>query len=199
MISWRQAIDDLRKEIRTAKANGNQVMAMTYFENILDELNSIYHEVEIKEISGTSEKDDLKDFFKSQREMINHSYEHAKQYANIIVIGGYAGLFTIWSFTKEDLEKWQVLSIGFSILISFSIFLVFELYSSYIRTTQVIDLQKELESAEKLNELPEEYGKSEQIRLARYLKIWPIFYFSAVGFALVAALLLGYSFVVGLI
>jgi hypothetical protein len=58
---------------------------------------------------------------------------------------------------------------------------------------------KELLAAEKLNKFPKEYGKSEIIRANKFMAIWPYFFFGAVAFALLAALILIYSFVSNLI
>ena len=199
MWDWRYPIDEIRKEVRKARSQGNALASLDGIDNLLDDLSSSFSRLEAEDNKKKTEEEELKEFFKSQREMITHSYEHGKQYANIIVIGGYAGLFTMWSFTKGQLEKWQVLSVGLCMLLSFIFFLVFELYSSWLRSTQVIRQINELDKAEKLNKLPDEYGKSELNRLSVFLKVWPYFFFLAVGFALVAALILGYSFICGLI
>ena len=105
--------------------------------------------------------DEFQDFINAQKEVVVNSYEHARQYLNIIILGGYAGLFTIWSFTKSDLQTWQVLSVGLCILLSLLIYIFFELYGSWLRTTQVNNQMKELLEAEQLNRFPDEYGKSE--------------------------------------
>ncbi|MEW8254820.1 MAG: hypothetical protein AB2747_10730 [Candidatus Thiodiazotropha taylori] len=142
---------------------------------------------------------ELQEFIEKQKEVVASSYEHAKQYSNIIILGGYAGLFAIWNFTREDLEKWQVLSVGLCTLVSLFIYIVFELYGSWLRSTQVSNQMKELNQAEQLNKFPEAYGKSELARAQKYMALWPYFFFGAIAFALVAALILIYSFISGLV
>lgn len=141
----------------------------------------------------------LEEFIKKQKEVLASSYEHAKQYSNIIILGGYAGLFTIWNFTRESLEKWQVLTVGFCTLISLFIYIVFELYGAWLRSTQVNNQMKELLKAERLGQFPLEYGKSELARVQKFMAIWPYFFFGAILFALIAAFILMYSFISGLI
>lgn len=142
---------------------------------------------------------ELAEFIEKQKEVVTSTYEHAKQYSNIIILGGYAGLFTIWNFTREDLQKWQVLTVGLCTLISLFIYIVFELYGAWLRATQVHNQIRELVEAERLNQFPVEYGKSEMARAQRFMAIWPYFFFGAVLFALAAALILVYSFVSGLL
>ncbi len=140
-----------------------------------------------------------KEFVEKQKEVLANSYEHAKQYSNIIILGGYAGLFAIWNFTKDDLVKWQTLSVGLCIFSSIFIYIVFELYGSWLRSTQVNNQMQELHEAERLDRFPEEYGKGELARAKKYMAIWPYFFFGSIAFALIAAAILVYSFITGLI
>ena len=142
---------------------------------------------------------DVAEFIESQKEMLASSYEHAKQYVNIIILGGYAGIFAIWNFTSDDLEKWQTLAVGLCVLTSLFIYIVFELYGVWLRTTQVRNQMQQLEEAGQLNMLPAEYGKSEMERAKRYIAIWPYFFFGAISFALAGSAILIYSFVCGLV
>lgn len=142
---------------------------------------------------------DLNHFVEKQKEVIANSYEHSKQYANVIVIGGYAGIFAVWNFTKDDLERWQTLASGLCVLSSLLIYIIFELYSSWFRSSQMSRQLKQLEEAERLDRLPEKFGKAEQERAQQFIKIWPYFFFIAVSFALAGASILIYSFVSGLL
>lgn len=198
MWDWRYPINDIRKVVRKSRSGGVFQTSLDEIDNLLDDLTATYSQLE-SEDSGKEKSDSLADFFKNQREMITHTYEQSKQYANVIVLGGYAGLFTIWNFTRDHLQSWQALLVGLFILLSFSCYLVFELYSSWLRSTQLINQLSELEKAEKQHEIPKEYGKSEQNRAKLFIKLWPYFFFPAVGFSLLAAVLLGYSFIYGLL
>ena len=114
-----------------------------------------------------------KELIEKQKELLAlaNSYRDAKQYSNIILFSGYAGLFAIWNFTKGDLQKWQVLSVGLCILLSLFIYIVFELYGAWLHSTQVRNQIKEPQEAEQLN------GFSE-----KYMAAWP--YFSPVQLCL---------------
>jgi hypothetical protein len=199
MWDWRYPINNIRDEVRKGRTQGESVTSFNSLDNLLDQLSSSYERLEKEDTEkAKAEINDDKEYIEKQKELIITSYEHGKQYTNIIIFGGYAGLFTIWNFTKDQLQSWQVLSVGLCILLSLFLYITFELYGSWLRTTQVSNQIKELEEAEKLHELPENYGKSEQARAAKFISMWPYFFFSAIGFALIAAFILIYSFISGL-
>lgn len=144
-------------------------------------------------------KEELQEFIQKQKEVVISSYEQAKSYSNIIMMGGYAGLFAIWNFTKSNLELWQSISVGLLALLSVSAFVMFEVYGVWIRSTQTFNLISQLQKAEKLGNFPADYGKQELKRLEISAKIWPFFFLTALGTALLAALILAWSFVTKLI
>lgn len=196
MWDWRYPINDIRDEVRKSRSNGQNVASLDGLDKLLDKLSSVYERLENEDAKDDT---DFKEYIQKQKEVITGSYEHAKQYANIIIFGGYAGLFAIWNFTKDALNNWQVWSVGLFTLLSILIYIVFELYGSWLRTTQVNNQMRELVEAEKLNKFPEEYGKGELSRVNKFMKAWPYFFFSAIFFALGAAIILIYSFIIALI
>ena len=142
---------------------------------------------------------DLQEFIQKQKEVITTTYEQAKNYSNIIMMGGYAGLFAIWGFTKSNLDKWQSVSAGLLALFSVLIFVLFELYGLWLRSTQTFSLLNQLQKAERLDKFPDDYGKQELKRFEILAKLWPFFFFSAIATALLAALILVWSFISQLI
>ena len=142
---------------------------------------------------------ELQEFIQKQKEVIMTSSEQAKSYSNIIMMGGYAGLFAIWGFTKSNLEKWQSMSVGLLALLSVLIFVLFELYGLWFRSTQTFNLLRQLKKAERLDKFPADYGKQELKRSEMLAKLWPFFFFSAIATALLAALILAWSFISQLI
>jgi hypothetical protein len=143
--------------------------------------------------------EELQEFIQKQKEVVISSYEQAKSYSNIIMMGGYAGLFTLWNFTKLYLACWQVMIVGLLSLVSILTFVLFEIYGFWLRATQTSNLISQLQKAEKLNNFPADYGKQELKRSETLAKVWPFFFFTALGTALLAALILGWSFVTELI
>lgn len=142
---------------------------------------------------------ELQDFIEKQKQFIISSYEQAKNYTNIIMMGGYAGLFAIWSFTKADLEKWQSLTVGLLALLSILSFVIFEIYGIWLRSTQTISLLKKLNDAKALDRFPDDYGKAEMKRTETASKVWPFFFFFTLATGVLAGMVLIYSFIEELI
>ncbi len=202
MWDWRYPLTDIRDEIRKGRSNGENSTSFDSLEHLLDQLSDIYQTLEYENSQkedNPSPKNELSDFIQKQKEVITNSYEHAKQYANIITLGGYAGLFSIWNLTKENLASWQSASVAILALLSLLIYIVFELYGAWLRTTQVNNQMSELIEAEELGKFPEKYGEKELARVARLMKIWPFFFFATTSLAFSAAALLIYAFIIKLI
>ncbi|MCP8939385.1 hypothetical protein NK718_12745 [Alsobacter sp. SYSU M60028] len=59
-------------------------------------------------------------------EILSKTYDRAAAYTNVVLIGGYAAAFTIWSNTKMFLPKSATLWTGGLLLLSLSAFVFFE-------------------------------------------------------------------------
>lgn len=94
---------------------------------------------------------------------------------------------------------WQVSFVGLCSLVSIAIFIVFELCSAFVRGKEIQKLVSELEEAGKIGEYPAEYGKASRAMEIKFLKKWPWFFYSAIFFALLAAVMLAYAFIAELI
>ncbi|MCK4860078.1 MAG: hypothetical protein KAS87_05930, partial [Candidatus Omnitrophica bacterium] len=137
----------------------------------------------------------LKEFIEKQKEVVISSYEQAKSYSNIIMMGGYVGLFAIWNFTKDNLNKWQSMSVGLLATVSVFTFVLFEVYGLWFRSRQTFSLMSELDKAERLNEFPADYGKQEIKCSKRMMKAWPFFFFITLCSGVSAGVILVWSFV----
>ena len=67
-----------------------------------------------------------------QIELARTISQEARRYSTVIMVAGYVGLFSIWNFTREELENWQVLSVGLLATISLAIYIGFELYEQIL-------------------------------------------------------------------
>lgn len=137
----------------------------------------------------------LKEFIAKQEQIINSIFEQSRSYVNIIMMGGYAGLFAVWNFTKDDLVHWQSMTVGLLITLSILSFVLFEIYGGWLRTTQVFGLTEQLEKAKQMEKFPDDYGKQEQERAKIMKKVWPFFFFVTLTSGILAGIILLYSFV----
>lgn len=138
---------------------------------------------------------ELQEFVESQEKLVLSSYEQAKSYSNIIMMGGYVGLFAIWNFTKDDLKQWQTMTVGLLAILSVFSFVLFEIYGLWLRSTQTSGLLRQLNEAKKLNKFPDNYAKEEMRRIKTMTKLWPYFFFFTLSTGVLAGLLLLYSFI----
>ena len=53
-----------------------------------------------------------------------------EHYAQVVMLAGYAGFFTLWSQTKSSMSLWLFASTGALISISLMVFVAFELYKA---------------------------------------------------------------------
>jgi len=143
--------------------------------------------------------DEFRDFIEKNKELIASSFEKARNYSNIIMMGGYVGLFAIWNFTKADLLKWQSMIVGLLSITSVFIFVIFELCSLWVHSSQTFSLVNGLKKAEKLGTFPKEYGQREFKQAQIFARIWPFFFFPAVLTAVAAGLILMFAFVMQLL
>ncbi len=79
-------------------------------------------------------------------QIISAAYDRAATYTNLIIFAGYAGTFTLWSFTKEYLPEQAAITIALMLGISLFIFCGWEVYkmiytSSSLRRQTSIMLQ----------------------------------------------------------
>src|SRR5258708_28488103 len=66
-----------------------------------------------------------------QIRIIAGAYEKANAYTNLIIVAGYAGLFAVWQFTKDNLSRKQTLISALLIIVSLAIFVIFEIYKAH--------------------------------------------------------------------
>ena len=66
-----------------------------------------------------------------QIRIIAGAYEKANAYTNLIIVAGYAGLFALWQFTKDNLSRRQVIISGLLTITSLAIFVLFEIYKAH--------------------------------------------------------------------
>jgi hypothetical protein len=52
-------------------------------------------------------------------------------YAQVVMLAGYAGFFTLWTQTKSEMSLWMFASTGALISISLMVFVAFELYKTW--------------------------------------------------------------------
>ena len=73
-----------------------------------------------------------KDIIESHIKILSASYDKAVTYTNVIVIGGYASFFGLWSVSKPYLSAVQARWAALIMLLSVSTFVFFEVYKMVV-------------------------------------------------------------------
>lgn len=124
--------------------------------------------------------------------------DRAAAYTNLILIGGYAGIFTVWSNSKATLPMRANILVAGSVLLSLTVFIGFEIYKMIFTAVRFLKNRDFLvnpippdQFAKRLQDLQRQESK---VPLS-YLRLW----FSALAFCILSALFAGgvlcYNFV----
>ncbi len=106
------------------------------------------------------------------------TFDRGAAYTNLITLGGYAGIFGIWSYTRVQLSPGATILVALLLIISLTVFISFEVYK-IVHTTQVGLKQRALivseanpeEFIRRLEALKREVNEE---GLRWYLPIWVI-------------------------
>lgn len=131
------------------------------------------------------------------RKLQADQFERANNYTNIVIGGGYAGAFAIWSLVSDVLSKNQRAWIGMLLLVSILVFVMWEVTKMILIGVHAQNFVR-LAAAEPLHlEKLLQEQKSAEVRLHHKLGIiWARFVLPVtIGTALVAAGVLVYAFV----
>lgn len=108
---------------------------------------------------------------KQMLEINSHAYGYASTYTALIVFGGYAALFTIWSYTREHLTPfstyWSALLLGISVLS----FVLFEIFKMVIVSKQMMDVSNLLRKSMTPEQFLSEKSKMDQSANTTFFRI----------------------------
>lgn len=81
-----------------------------------------------------------------QKEMLVQVFEQAKAYLTVIMVTGYAGLFSLWTLQADKLTPATSLGVGLLLAISVSAFVGWEVYGMLQRYLSLSIMRKSLDS-----------------------------------------------------
>jgi hypothetical protein len=149
-------------------------------------------------MSSATEEEAAKKAREAIVEIVTKSYDKASAYTNLIMIAGYAGSFTIWSFTKQYLTARCAIAVALALGISLCAFVLFETFKMIVSTRNFLVQRKLLvrglspkEFLIELNKLKD--GESNQT-LKLIMPVWMGVMVIAVGGGLIGIALLFYNF-----
>lgn len=80
--------------------------------------------------------------------------DRAAAYTNLILIGGYAGIFTVWSNSKNTLPEKANLLVAIAVLLSLTAFIGFEIYKMIFTAVRFLKNRDFLVNPAHLNNSP---------------------------------------------
>jgi hypothetical protein len=145
-----------------------------------------------------------KDIIEMHIKILSASYDKAVTYTNVIIIGGYASFFGLWSLSKPYLSAVQARWAALIMLLSVSTFVFFEVYKMMVTTREQHNYAQILKNPEArtnpnvwLARL-QEYEQNCKRQNITFIRIWGINVIVAVVTAAVAVGILGFGLVCGL-
>jgi hypothetical protein len=160
---------------------------------------------EMQRALNISEKQNLKNQMDKEIEMkiqiISAAYDSASTYINLIIFAGYAGTFTLWSFTKDYLPELATIIIALMVGISLFLFCGWEIYKmiytsiSLRRQTEIIFKGLPPDKFFEAMDISKKDAIKQSIKLYRYW-VFVLFFCVTLGFG--GALLMFYNFIANL-
>jgi len=135
-------------------------------------------------------------------QLISEAYERAAAYTNLIVLAGYAGTFTLWSFTADFLPERAEIITALMLGISLFVFCGWEVYKMFITQYGLVNTANTLDIISTPAEYFENVEKAkikaanDQITLLRY---WRIVLLITIPLGFGSALLMFYNFLANLL
>ena len=77
-------------------------------------------------------------------EVQTSGFGHAQTYTTVVIFGGYAALFAIWSFTKDFLTDPTVFWVGLLLGTSVLTYVMYEIFAMFRRSVEFLQIRQVL-------------------------------------------------------
>ena len=147
----------------------------------------------------SSPDDDLKKYRDLIIDMHSKAYDRATAYTNLIMLGGYAGGFAIWNFTRDHLTAKASIWVAIFLLLSLTAFILFEIYKMVLNTKHTTNIANMLRQqkpiADQMADIEEYEKKISSDSLLVFMRVWVAVLAFCVSTALIAGTILIWNFV----
>ncbi len=114
--------------------------------------------------------------------LLDKTYDRASNHINLLMVVGYAGVFSLWNLTEKFLDKSLALVVGILISISLLIFMGWEFYKMLTSSNSILGMSKLVlnnTNPEKFVQDAGEISSNSRDQLKMILTLWPIVICSA--------------------
>ncbi len=147
----------------------------------------------------SSPDDDLKQYRDLVIDMHSKAFDRATAYTNLIMLGGYAGGFAIWNFTRDHLTAKASIWVAILLLLSLTAFILFETYKMVLNakhTAKVANmLRQQKPIADQMADIQEYEKKVSSDSLLVFMRVWKAVLAFCVSTALIAVTILIWNFI----
>ena len=146
--------------------------------------------------------DDPNTLLEKQRNIIveinTRTFDKAMAYTNLVTLGGYAGAFTVWTFTRTHLTENATILIALLLGISIAVFVLFEVYKTMRMTSNALKfrelMMEGLPAQEFIQKVVDLEREQDSMFHRVWMRAWAISWYTSVLTALAAIGILFYNF-----
>lgn len=122
----------------------------------------------------------------TQKDLLHHSMSAAQSYTNVVMVVGYAALFTLWSQTKADFTVGTSLAAGVFLALSVLAFVGWEIFGMVIRSKSNIAVAKAVADPFQFELRMKMYRDNQSTFMRKFVPVWTAVMSFAVATALAA-------------
>jgi hypothetical protein len=108
----------------------------------------------------------------AQKDMLHEAMSAAQNYTNVIMVVGYAALFTMWSQTKGTFTAGTTLATGVFLALSVFAFVGWEVFGMIVRSKTNIAIARAVADPTQFERRMKSYRDDQQVFMRRFAPIW---------------------------
>lgn len=120
----------------------------------------------------------------AQKDLLHEAMAAAQSYTNVIMVVGYAALFTLWAQTKGNFTMATTLVAGIFLALSVLCFVGWEIFGMIVRSKANIAIGRAVNNPPEFEARMNNFKADQQVFMRRFYPIWIAVIGSAVGTAL---------------
>lgn len=133
----------------------------------------------VKQLAERAQREDAERFKKDVVETLikvqTAAFTSAVAYTNLVIVGGYAAFFTIWSFMRDRLPETAAIWAALLMTISAILFVSFETYKMILNGRMMFALGRiQKVPPEKFKEGLAEWERDQQRLVVTHAKVWAV-------------------------